>query len=86
MRKAFFLIILVLFLGICSVALADTECSLAPCSGSVTIPDSKYTILTPDNIGEHADLISAIGKTKEDKCRWGCGGKGSSVDHWWNVN
>ena len=66
MRKAFFLFILVLLLGICSAAIADTECSLAPCSGSVTIPDSKYTILTPDNIGEHTDLVTAIGKTKEE--------------------
>lgn len=66
MRKAFFLFILVLLLGICSAAIADTECSLAPCSGSVTIPDSKYTILTPDNIGEHTDLVTAIGKAKEE--------------------
>ncbi len=66
MRKAIFLISLILLLGVFSAASADTECSLAPCSGSVIIPDSKYTILTPDNIGEHADLISAIGKTKEE--------------------
>ena len=65
-RKAVFLIILGLLLGLYAVAVADTECSLAPCSGSLTIPDSKYIIVTPENIGEHTDIMTVIGKTKEE--------------------
>ena len=65
-RKAVFLIILGLLLGLYAVAVADTECSLAPCSGSLTIPDSKYIIVTPENIGEHTDIMAVIGKTKEE--------------------
>ena len=66
MRKAVFLLVLVIFLGVFAFASADTEYSLSPCSGSVMIPDSKYTVLTPDNIGEHSDLLSVIGKTKDE--------------------
>ncbi len=55
-----------ILLGAFSFAVADTEFSLAPCSGSVTIPESKYTVLTPENIGEHLDLLAGIGKSKED--------------------
>ncbi len=66
MRKAVFLIILFLFIILFSAAAADTEYSLSPCPGSLIISDSKYTVLTPENIGEHAELVSAIGKTKEE--------------------
>ena len=66
MRKAFFLIILALFLGILSFASADTVCSLSPCTGTVTIPEEKYIILTPDNLSDHPDLLASIGKTQAE--------------------
>ena len=65
MRKAVFLIILVLLTCAFAYAAADTELSLAPSPGSVTIPENKYIILTQDNLDDHPDLLASIGMTKE---------------------
>ena len=65
MRKSL-LVILVLFLTlICACAIADTEYSLSPLSGKVSINPEFYVVLTPANLGEHPDLISQIGTTQE---------------------
>ena len=65
MRKAVFLLIIAVFLGVAACAAADTEFSLSPCSGTVTISESKYTVLTPDNLDEHTDLLAQLGKSKD---------------------
>ena len=65
MRKAVFLLIVLVFLAAVSYAAADTEYSLSPCSGSVTISEDKFIILTPDNLGEHTEVLTRIGKTSE---------------------
>lgn len=85
MRKAVFLFIFILLISALSVAAADTEYSLSPCPGSVTIPDSKYTVLTPDNIGSHEDLLSAVGKTKDQMLSdWE--DRGVILQAWFNNN
>lgn len=66
MRKAVFLIIFVVLTMALTCAMADTEYSLSPCSGTVTLPESKYIILTPDNLDDHPDLLASLGKTKEE--------------------
>ena len=65
MRKAVFLLVVAVLVCAAACAAADTEFSLSPCSGAATISESKYTVLTPDNLGEHTDLLAKIGKTKD---------------------
>ena len=61
------LVALILFLVACCVsALADTEYALTPCSGKMAIDENVYVVLTPDNLGEHPDLLKNIQKTKEE--------------------
>ena len=64
-RKAVFLFILLLLLCTLSWAAADTVYSLDPCSGTISISEDKYVILTPENLDSHSDLLAVIGKTKE---------------------
>ena len=53
-----------MLLAVCAVALADTEYSLAPCPGSVTLRDNKI-ILTRTNLDDHADYLAKLGTSKE---------------------
>ena len=66
MKKACLLLFLVLLTLVCAAAAADTVYSLSPCPGSVTIPDDKYIVLTPDNVSSHPDLLAKLGKTQEE--------------------
>ena len=66
MRKILWITVLLLALLCCTCAAADTSYSLSPCPGTVEIPDSKFIVLTPDNLGSHPDLLSRIGKTAEE--------------------
>ena len=65
MRKILWVTVLLLALLCCACAAADTSYSLAPCPGSVEIPDAKFIVLTRDNLSSHPDLLSRIGKTEE---------------------
>ena len=66
MRKSY-LLIFVLFLALCCVsAAAATEYDLGGISGKVSIDENTYIVLTPENLSEHPDLLSGIGKTAED--------------------
>ena len=64
-RKILWVTVLLLALLCCTCAAADTSYSLAPCPGTVEIPDAKFIVLTPDNLTSHPDLLSRIGKTAE---------------------
>ena len=64
LRKAAFWLVLAMLLAVCAVALADTEYSLAPCPGSVTLRDNKI-ILTRTNLDDHADYLAKLGTSKE---------------------
>lgn len=66
MRKCFFWILLLLLTACCAVAAADTEYQLAPCSGKLSINEVDYIVLTPENLDDHPDLLSHIGKSKEE--------------------
>lgn len=65
-RKCFFWILLLLLTAACAFASADTEYQLAPCSGKLSINEVDYIVLTPENMDDHPDLLSHIGKTKEE--------------------
>ena len=63
------LLILVLFMMVfCACAVADTEYALEPCAGKISINETNYIVLTPENLDDHQDLLSspAISKTKEE--------------------
>ena len=64
-RKILWVTVLLLALLCCACAAADTSYSLAPCPGTIEIPDAKFIVLTPDNFTSHPDLLSRIGKTAE---------------------
>ncbi|MBR0513839.1 MAG: hypothetical protein IJK06_06260 [Clostridia bacterium] len=83
MRKAVFLLIVLVFLAAVSYAAADTEYSLSPCSGSVTISEDKFIILTPDNLGEHTEVLTRIGRTS-DQVRSDWEDRGVVLQAWFN--
>ena len=61
------MLILLLLLTLCAAAaFADTEYALAPCSGKLSLDENTYIVLTPDNLDDHPELLSSIGKSKED--------------------
>ncbi len=66
MRKSFLLILLLLLTFCAAAAVADTEYALAPCSGKLSLDENTYIVLTPDNLDDHPELLSSIGKSKED--------------------
>ena len=66
MRKCFFWILLLLLTACCACAAADTEYQLTPCSGKLSINEVDFIVLTPDNLDDHPDLLSHIGKSKEE--------------------
>ena len=65
-RKSLLIILLLLLTAVCACAAADTEYALTPCSGKMSLNEDSYIILTPDNLSDHPDLLSSIGKTKEE--------------------
>ena len=66
MRKSL-LLVLVLFLTLlCACASADTEYELGAISGKLSIDENTYIVLTPTNLSDHPDLLTAIGKTADE--------------------
>ena len=65
MRKLLFVILAVLLAAFCSAALADTTYSLSPAPLSVSLKDNR-TVVTADTLGEHPELLTVIGMSKED--------------------
>ena len=65
-RKLSFLLLVLLLALACAAAAADTLYDLAPCSGKISLDETKYIVLTPDNLSDHPDLLSSIGKTGEE--------------------
>ena len=65
-RKFILLILLLLFTALCAYAAADTEYDLGPISGTISLNESNYVVLTPGNLSEHPDLLTSIGKTQEE--------------------
>lgn len=66
LRKAIFLLLLLMLTLGLACAAADTEYSLSPCPGTITIPEKSYIVLTKDNLGEHPELLSRIGMTQDE--------------------
>ena len=65
MRKSVvFGVLLALLVALCAFACADTEYSLSPCPGVVTLQDNKI-VLTRENLDQKADFIASIGKSKD---------------------
>ena len=65
-RKWSFLILLLVLTFCCACAAADTEYALSPCAGKLSLDESNYIVLTPDNLTEHPDLLAQINKSKEE--------------------
>jgi len=61
----FFALALSLLLAISCACAAEIEYPLTICNGKVAISD-QYVVLTPENLSEHPDLLSYIGKTVEE--------------------
>ena len=67
MRKTLLLILVLLLTLVCAGASADTEYSLGEgISGKISLNEASYIVLTPENLSEHPDLLTGIGKTAED--------------------
>ena len=66
MRKLLLLVLVLLLTAVCACAAAGNEYSLSPLSGRISVDESKYIVLTPDNLSEHPDLLSSIGKSAEE--------------------
>ena len=66
------LLVLAVFLTLVfTCASAAAEYDLGGISGKISIDESAYIILTPDNLGEHPDLLSELGKSAEElKTDW----------------
>ena len=65
LRKLLFVVLVVLLAVFCSAALADTGYSLSPAPLSVTLKDNR-TVVTADTLGDHPELLTVIGMSKED--------------------
>lgn len=65
LRKLLFVILAVLLVAVCAVALADTDYSLSPAPMKVTLRDNR-TVVTAQTLGEHPELLTVIGMSKED--------------------
>ena len=61
-----FMLLVLLLTAVCALAGADTTYSLEPCSGTITINEANYIVLTAANLDDYPDRIAAIGKTKEE--------------------
>ena len=65
-RKTLLAFLILILLASFGAAAAETEYALTPCSGRMSIDENIYVVLTPDNLGEHPDLLRNINKTKEE--------------------
>ena len=65
LRKILFAVILVLLLALSASALARTSCPLSPAPLQVELRDNR-TVVTPETLGQHPELLTAIGMSKED--------------------
>ena len=71
MRKFFLLILTLLLTAVCACAAAENEYTLDSISGKMSFDESSFVVLTPANLPEHPDLLSAIGKTADDlRAEW----------------
>lgn len=66
MRKALILTLILILVACCTVAAANTEYELKPCSGKIALDENIYVVLTPDNLSDHPDLLKNIEKTKDE--------------------
>ena len=60
------MLMVLLLSAVCAWAAADTTFSLEPCSGTISINEANYIVLTQGNLDDHPELIASIGKTKEE--------------------
>lgn len=65
MRKLLFVILVALLAAACMAALADTEYSLSPAPAVVKLKDNR-TVVTAETLGDHPELLTVIGMSKED--------------------
>ena len=65
MRKLLFVILVALLAAACTAALADTEYSLSPAPAVVRLKDNR-TVVTAETLGDHPELLTVIGMSKED--------------------
>ena len=65
MRKLLFVILVALLAAACTAALADTEYSLSPAPAVVKLKDNR-TVVTAETLGDHPELLTVIGMSKED--------------------
>ena len=65
MRKLLFVILVALLAAACTAALADTEYSISPAPAVVTLKDNR-TVVTAETLGDHPELLTVIGMSKED--------------------
>ena len=65
LRKLLFVILVALLAAACTAALADTEYSLSPAPAVVRLKDNR-TVVTAETLGDHPELLTVIGMSKED--------------------
>ncbi len=71
MRKSLLLILVLLLTAVCACAAAETDYPLEAVSGRISFNENLYVVLTPSNLSEHPDLLTAIGKTADElKADW----------------
>ena len=58
--------LILVLVACCTVAAAETEFELKPCSGKMALDENTYIVLTPDNLADHPDLLRSIQKTKDE--------------------
>lgn len=66
MRRTLFALILAILVGCCAASAADEVYTLTACSGSISVSQDNYIVLTPSNLADHPDFLASIGKTSED--------------------
>ena len=65
LRKILFVLLAILLCAVCTAALADTVYSMSPAPVQVTLRDDR-TVVTSDNLGEHPELLTVIGMSRDD--------------------
>ena len=75
------LILVLLLMAVCACAAAETEYPLEAMSGKLSFKEDKFVVLTPDNLGDHPDLLSSLGKTA-DELRADWSARGVQMQAW----
>ena len=65
-RKSLLLILVLLLTAVCACAAAETEYSLEAVSGKISFDEKNFVVLTPENLSDHPDLVSSIGKSVDE--------------------